>query len=91
MVKETRIVIELGDLTGIRLRCNGCGGEVVRSPKAGNQLPQNCPLCNQPWWNGLDSNSIGGMQNSLLIVLDRLLTMNEGSVQLRLELEGKEA
>ncbi len=44
MVKETRIVFEVKDIIGIRIRCNECLGEVVLK-LPGDRIPSHCPIC----------------------------------------------
>ena len=49
MVKESRIVFEIGDIKGIRVQCHKCKGEVVQSFKSNFYMPSQCLLCNEPW------------------------------------------
>ena len=52
MVKETRIVFGIEDLTVIRVVCFCCGGGVSHSLQQGEtRLPEQCPNCDNTWWS----------------------------------------
>ena len=52
MVKETRIIFGLDDVTKVRIICCDCKGELVRPlSHSSNMLPQECPNCLAEWWD----------------------------------------
>ena len=52
MVKETRIVFSLVDISAIRIRCKACEGEVLCKPSRKYFIPEECPACFKTWTQG---------------------------------------
>ena len=48
MVKQTRIIFDIGDLLAIRLQCGHCGKEAVQ-PLDVAEVQKNCPMCHKQW------------------------------------------
>ena len=83
MVKETRIIFSLEDLTAVRARCGDCGGEVVYPCDWSIPFPEACPLCRRPWTRRRGEESIEG---DFLRTLRLLLCHENEAVKLRLEM-----
>ena len=49
MVKETKIVFDLGDMAMIRLRCVKCNGEASHQWDTKKDIPSECPWCGIQW------------------------------------------
>ena len=94
MVKETRIIFELGDILQMRIVCSHCRGEVVHSKlKPNYRLPANCPNCNEEWWdpNRQDNLALGYFK-AMLDSIHRLQQCKDGgNVQftVKFEIEGE--
>ena len=87
MVKETRIIFEVGDLVALRYQCGGeaCNQEMLFRLDNGGSLPFQCPSCGRQWHNpGPQANP-----NPYLLELLRLLKNTNGSsppVKIKFEL-----
>ena len=82
MVKETRIVFEVGDLIAFRIVCEECGGEAVR-PFTGDlpSAPSRCPWCGHLWQVG--------QVDRLVETIRNIAGGRYGPTGLRLELDGE--
>ena len=49
MVKEKRILFEVGDIVSIRIQCRKCDGSIVQPANKGSLRPDSCPLCGVVW------------------------------------------
>ena len=49
MVKQTRIIFEVGDIVGVRLRCKACSEDTLQSIKREARVVDQCPHCGEPW------------------------------------------
>ena len=66
MVKETKIVFGLGDLSGMRLKCEHCSGQLLCdvSPDAPD-IPHTCPWCNRDWRVGAARTVLNALKRAL--------------------------
>ena len=48
-MKQTRIIFEVGDIKGIRIRCKRCQGELVQTLESNKPTPTSCAHCGEPW------------------------------------------
>ena len=88
MVKETRIVFEIGDVVKVTLKCTGqdCGGEISDTLDKLVRLTQ-CPLCGDLWEDpGPSSSSV----LQALRALRELLRDQSPSRVIRFEIDGEE-
>ena len=86
MVKQTRIIFELGDTRALRLQCGECGREAVQ-PVAATDTPKDCPFCGLPWENEYTT----GMREDnwqLVRAMQRLLKY-EHRMTIRFEIDGE--
>ena len=49
MVKVTKILISLSDISHVRATCTKCGGAAVFELNSNVPPPENCPYCNLRW------------------------------------------
>ena len=49
MVKQTRIIFGIDDITSVRVKCNNCDGELVFQLDKTLSLPLACPQCRSSW------------------------------------------
>ncbi|MCY3692703.1 MAG: hypothetical protein OXI54_07520 [Chloroflexota bacterium] len=94
MVKETRIVFDLGDIRHVRIICTKCQGEIARSlSQSRNMLPQRCPNCLEEWWDEASKPRVIDATVEMLKAVDRLvqsLSMDEQPVAVRFEIDGED-
>ena len=83
MVKENRIVFEVGDIVSVRIECCHCKGAVVQAVKNAAWRPDNCPLCGAVWT--LPSDTIAA---DLLLQAFRDVLRDKTKIKIRLELNG---
>ena len=52
MVKETRIIFEVKDLTALRYQCGNkdCSQEMLLRLDNGGSIPYQCPSCKRQWY-----------------------------------------
>ena len=85
MVKETRHVFDLKDITAIRLHCEHCGRDAVQSI-ARTDVSKQCPFCHQDW----EADYTGGNRGDnwqIVRAMQRLLKTESPSMTLRFEIE----
>ena len=84
MVKETKIVFEIGDIRGLRLVCVNCKNETMLLLQCDLPMPDVCNVCHQAWqWPGNQRNTIKDAIDKL-----RLALRAQGSpVRLRFEID----
>ena len=91
MVKETRIVFELCDVSQVRIVCVKCNGEIARSlTQSSNPLPNHCPHCLVEWWDHHDQpTAIQATIEALKSIarLIKVLDSNPGPITVRLEID----
>ena len=87
MVKETKIVFEIGDIRGLRLVCVNCKNETMLMLRCDLPMPEACNVCNHAWqWSGNQRNIIKDAIDKLRLAL----RAEDGPVRLRFEIDGKE-
>ena len=91
MVKETRIIFEVGDLVALRYQCGGeaCNQEMLFRLDNGGNLPFQCPACGKQWHTPSSGNNL----SSRLLELMRLLHNANGNsppVKIKFELDDPE-
>ena len=92
MVKETKIVFELSDLTAIRFVCTACEGEVVHpndskstNPNARKlDIPERCPSCNKPWEREYSSRQLA---EKLMELLQWIPNVDNPRIAIRFEID----
>ena len=50
MVKQTRVIFEIGDILAFRVECKCCSNEVTLRLDSDKGIPDDCPMCNSPKW-----------------------------------------
>lgn len=50
MTREERVVVELGDVTGLVVDCTRCGASATLPLKDDMKSPGVCPQCGSAWW-----------------------------------------
>ncbi len=88
MVKETRIIFGIGDITNVRLCCTNCKGEVMCPLRADYTLPNRCPYCEDNW-NGMRNTQ--GLAVQFISDMRHLLRQQNPPITIRLELDGDAA
>lgn len=83
MLKETRVIFSLEELTALRAECGACGGEVVYPCDSPMPLPQACPLCREPWAR---RSAEGSLERDFLQALRLMLRQENPAVKLRFEM-----
>ena len=74
MVKEKRILFGLEDIRAIRLRCTGCGGDVLL-PRGKPNVPEACPSCDLAWLNA-ESDELSAEQ-AMVGALSRIVSLRQ--------------
>lgn len=85
MVKQTRIVFEVGDIAAVRLQCTKCAAEVVLARQNDLKLPKNCPRCEMVWC-GFRSNEHVEKLICLLTAPEKPTETNGPTVTMRFEM-----
>jgi transcription initiation factor IIE alpha subunit len=49
MTRETRLILSLDEIQGVRWQCNKCGAATSYRLDQTIRLPQACPSCNEPF------------------------------------------
>ncbi len=85
MVKETKILFDLNDLTAIRVQCGHCPNEVVLRPGAKCiPMPERCVNCDHSWIQG---NKNFDLTRQLVYLLSYIQSeVTDSLVHLRFEL-----
>ena len=88
MVKETRIIFDLGDIKAVRIECNSCHGELVLTLDK-PEIPVCCPLphCGKRW---APQGSTSSKSAGVLTALRALLHYPDESMTFRFEIDGEE-
>lgn len=91
MVKEVRILFDLGDIRAMRLHCKKthptgirCNGETFWRP-ANDEPPRQCVKCGQSWADDPRDSVITGFLESVHSLMD-----NKHGASIVLEFEGEE-
>ena len=85
MVKQTRVIFELGDIVAFTVRCNDCKGEVKTKLDDLSRLTD-CPLCASTW-------DLGGEPSATreaLRALRQLAREKNPTRVIRFEIDGEE-
>ena len=89
MVRQTRIIFELGDIPAVRVRClvdEHCRGEVIlhldKDASSPRKIPNACPCCNEKWDTGRRAEAA----NKLLQAIHQMATWSISSVGLHFEM-----
>ena len=85
MVKESKILFTLGDLTAIHVRCRNCANEVILRPGPDCiAMPKSCCNCGGSWVQG---NIQSDLTRQLIHLLSYIQTdITDPSVNLQFEL-----
>ncbi len=84
MVKETKIVFELSELTAVRLQCVNCGWELVwPTDKDPRNIPANCPSCTKAWDERTPGRALADAVQKLLC---EVRTISDTKIKIRLEM-----
>ena len=82
MVKQTRIIFELGDIVAIRIQCTECKGEIlIRLDADHHHVPERCPHCDDPW------RTLTHIQSAITQLRNALKYEQDNSVKMRIELD----
>ena len=87
MVKQTRIIFEVGDVVNLRIRCNTCKREIVQKISAEREIQVACPLCNTPWKS---TGSGATATERLFIALHDVLAQDSVPLTILMELDDTE-
>lgn len=88
MVKEKRIVFDVGDIAAARLQCTKCKAEVVLAFRETLELPKLCPRCELPW-RGFAANDKVEKLIALLTAPEKPTRTNGPTVSMRFEMDAK--
>ena len=88
VVKQTRIIFDLNEVSAVRLHCEHCHGDAVQAIKA-TIVPKQCPLCHEDWEVDLPQ---GGRGDNYALVrnMQRLIKADTPKMTIRFEIEGEE-
>ena len=82
MVKQTRIIFEIGDILAIRIQGKCCDGEILIKLGADHyHVPERCPHCDDPW------RTLTHIQSAITQLRNALKYEKDSSVKMRLELD----
>ena len=87
MVRQKRVLFGVEDIRAVRLRCGGCGGDVILSSER-DWTPDVCPSCSRAW-RSLDSKEATAEDRlvSALTSLRALIAKGRRSVSIVLEID----
>ena len=86
MVRQTRIVFEIGDVMTFKLCCGTCKSEFLADLKR-LQKCDRCPFCDANWE---PSNEMSPVRDTLR-ALERLVMSNDTTRAIRFEIDGDES
>ncbi len=84
MVKQTRIIFEIGDIVSIRIQCKCCKREVVQGVRDSIGMREKCPLCNESWGD------VTVPRTLLKAIQDTSVQGDAMRMKIRLELDGEQ-
>ena len=89
LVKETRIIFDLGEVKLLRVLCKKCEAETLYN-FGGQPRPFQCSACNTSWSPGNNEQGYSYNFHSLMKALQILRSMDSEALDIRFEIEGVE-
>ena len=87
MVKETRIIFEIQDVQGVRVRCSHCKAAIVLHLADSHAIPDACPSCLKDWRQTRDNRYAA---SRLLSAMRDVLREQDAPMKVLLELDGEQ-
>ena len=85
VVKESKVVFDLSDLTAVRLECSQCGWILVwPTDKEARTIPAECPSCTVSWSSPANGRTIA---DQLLTLLCQIRNVSHPVIRVRLEMD----